>query len=46
MTERPWTDVGLEAVANLLAERTGLVFPSGRRDSAEAGIRRAKPTEE
>jgi chemotaxis protein methyltransferase CheR len=41
MNERPWSDPGLEAVAGLLAERTGLVFPPARRDSAEAGIRRA-----
>jgi chemotaxis protein methyltransferase CheR len=40
MTEHPWTDAGLEAVARLLSERTGLVFPPPRHDSAVAGIRR------
>ena len=36
-----WTHPGYEAVATLLGKRTGLMFPPGRRDAAERGIRRA-----
>ena len=36
-----WTHPAFEAVADLLARRTGLVFGPNRRDGAEAGMRRA-----
>ena len=36
-----WTNPAYEAVADLLVRRTGLVFGPTRRDSAEAGMRRA-----
>ncbi len=36
-----WTQPGFAAIALALTETTGLVFPSNRRESAEAGIRRA-----
>ena len=36
-----WTHIALEAVADLLVRRTGLVFGPTRRDGAEAGMRRA-----
>ena len=36
-----WTHPTFEAVADLLARRTGLVFGPNRRDGAEAGMRRA-----
>ena len=40
MTERPWSN-GFEGVAELTAERTGLVFGPARRAQVEAGMRRA-----
>ena len=36
-----WSQPGFAAIALALTETTGLVFPSNRRESAEAGIRRA-----
>ncbi len=36
-----WSDPGFEAVAELLARRTGLAFGPTRQMSAEAGVRRA-----
>jgi chemotaxis protein methyltransferase CheR len=39
--EIPWADAAFEAVARVVAERTGLVFPDARRDSVEQGVREA-----
>lgn len=39
MIERPWSDSGFEALATIVAERTGLVFPPGRRMAVERGMR-------
>ena len=36
-----WSDPAYEAVADLLVQRTGLLFGPARRQGAEAGIRRA-----
>lgn len=41
MRESGWTDWAYEAIARLVAERTGLVFAASRRDDAESGMRRA-----
>jgi chemotaxis protein methyltransferase CheR len=36
-----WTDAGLAAIAREVERQTGLSWPAGRRDSAEAAIHRA-----
>jgi chemotaxis protein methyltransferase CheR len=40
-TKDEWDDPELAAVARVLQETTGLVFPPNRREPAEAGMRRA-----
>jgi len=37
--ERPWSNSGFEALATIVAARTGLVFPPGRRMAVERGMR-------
>jgi chemotaxis protein methyltransferase CheR len=39
--ERPWPDSGFEALATIVAARTGLVFPPTRRTAVERGMREA-----
>jgi chemotaxis protein methyltransferase CheR len=39
--ELPWSDTEFAAVAGVVAERTGLVFPHARRTAVERGVREA-----
>ncbi len=41
MIELPWSDTEFAAVAGVVAERTGLVFPHARRTAVERGVREA-----
>ena len=41
MIERPWSNTRFEAVAAIVAARTGLVFPPARRTAVERGMREA-----